>query len=350
MIPDELDQLTPAWFSEVLAADITAVEVLDAHSGTTGRARVRISTQADLPETLFVKLQPSSPEQREFLQMVGMGVAEARLYAQVGEDFPARLPRSYYSAYDEEDGSFVMVLEDLEASGCRFLAPEDDDVLDTASSLMDELAALHAPYWGQPLPWLRAPAGMRNNAQGAKTLENATATLQSALDQFAHDMPPVFRELGELYVDRFADISALYREGERTLVHGDTHIGNLFRDGSGRLGFFDWAVASKLPGMRDVAYFMTISFRSDLRRTDGEALVGRYLAGLADQGVTLDESTAMDQWRLLSVYAWMGCTSTAAMGSRWQPLELGLSSMRRATDAIADLDSLGLLRERLGAG
>ena len=77
--PTDVTDLTPEWFSHVLEADISGVEILDAHTGTTGRARVRLTTQASLPETLFVKLQPFLPEQREFVRMVGMGVAEARV-------------------------------------------------------------------------------------------------------------------------------------------------------------------------------------------------------------------------------------------------------------------------------
>ena len=39
-IPAVVEELEPAWFSEVLGMRVAGVEVLDAHSGTTGRARV----------------------------------------------------------------------------------------------------------------------------------------------------------------------------------------------------------------------------------------------------------------------------------------------------------------------
>lgn len=52
-------------------------------------------------------------------------------------------------------------------------------------------------------------------------------------------MPPVFRYLGDLYAARALDIVALFNDGERTLIHGDTHSGNLFVD-AGRTGFYDW--------------------------------------------------------------------------------------------------------------
>ena len=160
-------------------------------------------------------------------------------------------------------------------------------------------------------------------------------------------MPPAFSQLGELYVTRHADIVPLYGEGDRTLVHGDDHIGNLFVD-RGRTGFYDWAVATRLPGMRDVAYFLCNSLPTEVRRSEEAALLARYRAGLAERGVTLDDRTAHDQYRLFSVYSWISATTTAAMGSRWQPFEVGQSAMVRTTEAITDLDAIGLLTERLG--
>ena len=61
--------------------------------------------------------------------------------------------------------------------------------------------------------------------------------------------------MGELYATRSREVAALWNEGECTLIHGDDHIGNLFVDGD-RTGFYDWAVASRFPGMRDVSYFL----------------------------------------------------------------------------------------------
>jgi hypothetical protein len=147
-IPASPADLTADWFSELLGLPVTAVELLDAHSGTTGRARVGLTGHAELPSTVFVKLQPFSPEQRSFLRKVGMGVAEAKLYEAVGAELPVRIPHVWHAACDPADGSFVMALEDLAASGCRFPSPADDDMIDVATSLVDELAVLHATYRG----------------------------------------------------------------------------------------------------------------------------------------------------------------------------------------------------------
>jgi hypothetical protein len=347
-IPSSVDELTPSWFSGVLAAEVRGVEVVDAHSGTTGRALLQLESDGSVPERLFVKLQPFEASQREFLRMVGLGVAEARFYAAVGDGLPVRVPQVWHAEFDEADDSFVMVLEDLTASGCRFPRPDDDDVLEVARSLVDELALLHAAYWGQDLPWLgRHAVSSGGGAQAEQRMAGGARIVQSALDQFADDLPPAFRELGELYVARYRDIGALWNEGERTLIHGDDHIGNLFVDGT-RTGFYDWAVASRYPGMRDVAYFLCNSLPTDVRRAEQDALLARYRAALAQGGVTLDSGVADEQYRLFSVYSWISAATTYAMGSRWQPAEVGRRATERTTQAIVDLGVLDLLHERLG--
>jgi aminoglycoside phosphotransferase (APT) family kinase protein len=347
-IPASVEGLTPRWFSEALDVHVESVDVLDAHSGTTGRVRVGVKGDEALPGTLFVKLQPFIPEQREFVRMVGMGVAEAQLYAAVGDELPVRVPRVFSALYDNDDSSFVMVLEDLTSSGCRFPKPDDHDVLDVAVSLVDELAKLHSAYWGQELTWLgRHALSAGGGANQERRMAGGAALVQSALDQFAEEMPAEFRQLGEIYVTRYRDIGVLFNEGETTLIHGDSHIGNLFVD-DGRTGFYDWAVSSRSPGMRDVAYFLCNSLPTEVRRGEEVSLLARYRAGLADAGILVDDAVHHAQYRLFSIYSWVSAATTASMGSRWQPAEVGRRAMDRTTQAIVDLEVLDLLSERLG--
>lgn len=346
-IPASVDDVTPAWLSEALDADVSAVEVLDAHSGTTGRAKVRLTSSDDVPDTMFVKLRPFDDEQAEFLKLTGLGVAEAVFYAAVGDDLPVRSPRCFHADHREDDDAFVMVLEDLDAAGCRFASADDDDVLAVAESLVDELAVLHARFRGDELGWLGGHALTPGDSDVARErMAMGALIVQSAIDQFADDLPAEFRRLGDLYTSRTAEIGGLWNRGERTLIHGDDHIGNLFVD-DGRTGFYDWAVASRFPGMRDVAYFLCNSLPTEVRRVEQDALIDRYRAGLAAHGVDLDAGTAEEQYRLFSVYSWVAATTTYAMGSRWQPVKVARDATIRTTQAIADLDVLPLLNELL---
>ena len=344
-IPLSVADVTPAWLSEVLDVDVTGVEVLAAHSGTTGRARLRlISRGGDTgPESVFVKLAPFDERQRRFVDAVGLGIAEARFYRDVAATLAVRVPTVWHAALDGD--RYIMVLEDLTASGARFPRPDDPALDHLIGALVDELARLHAPTWGSPtllegpLAFVGAGARLAFGAGGG--------FIGKAVERFAPDMPPMFARRGALYGERAPEIAALWELEPRTLAHGDPHLGNLFVDGE-RPGFFDWAMVMPRAGMWDVAYVLCGSVPRGLRRAHEREWIRRYCAALARGGVVLDEAAAWDQYRLFAVYAWVSATSTAGVGERFQRAEVALGGMARATAAIEDLDVLEILEARLG--
>jgi hypothetical protein len=347
VLPLEVADLTAPWLSEALGADVDSVEVLDHHSGTTGRAHVALRGAPGVPPTVFVKLAPFDERQREFVASVGMGVSEARFYRDLATEVPVRVPRVWFAA---EDGDrYVMVLEDLVATGCRFPSPKDDDIAFRARDIVEQMAALHACYWESSrfdgdgdLAWL-APRGTGDAGGGTKFVGMAVEALGDRLDASFH-------RIADIYLARAHDIVQLWNSGPRTLVHGDPHLGNLFVDvdGGDRTGFLDWAMVGRSPGMRDVAYVLCNSIPAEVRARDERGWIERYCALLAEHGVTLDPGAAWEQYRLFAVYSWVSAASTAGMGSKWQPLHIGLGGTRRATAACEQLGCVELLESLLG--
>lgn len=358
-VPVDVSDLTAAWFTEVLSAhasglEVGRVDVVDAHSGTTGRVAVSLTYRdgdARVPERLFVKLAPFDERQRAFIRRVGIGAAEARLYARLGNELPLRIPRVWHADVDDA-GNYVCVLEDVVASGCRLPRPRDADIADVACSTVEELAGLHGAYWESDrftseLTWVPTRAGFGAAQRDAqpKATQAAGSFVVRALELFGAHMPDVFRAVGTIYVDNTAAVLDWWDEGERTLIHGDPHMGNMFVDGS-RAGFFDWAMFSRSPGMRDIAYFCCNSIPTDTRRAIERDLLATYRDRLAQDGVVLDPAAVEEQYRLFSVYSWVSAVSTAAMGARWQPERLAHGAMQRTTQALADLDVPELLSRR----
>ena len=347
MLPVDVEELTPAWFSSVLGHDVTSVEVLERSSGTTGRARVALTGDAALPATVFVKLPPFDERQRKFVTSVGMGVAEARFYRDLAGEVPVRVPRTWFADTDEGDG-YVMLLEDLVASGCRFPNPADPDIETRALDIVEQLAGLHARFWESPrfedggdLTWL-ARRGTGGGDGGAPFIRMAVESLGDRL-------PEPFHRLADLYIARNRDIGRLWNSGPRTFVHGDPHLGNLFVDTNAhdRTGFLDWAVIGRSPGLRDVAYVLCNSIPAEVRNANERAWLERYCALLAESGIELTADKAWEQYRLFAVYSWVSAASTAGMGSKWQPLEIGLAGTQRATAACTALGCVELLEELL---
>jgi len=346
VLPLDVTDLTPAWFSSILGLDVEGVQILDQSSGTTGRARVELSGEPGVPASAFVKLAPFDERQRKFVTAVGMGVAEARFYRDIAPEIPVRIPKVWFA--DTTDESYVMVLEDLVAAGCRFPHPKDADIAFRARDIVEQLAALHAPFWESPrfeaggdLAWL-ADKGTGGAGGGA-------TFVQMAVDTLGDRLPAEFHRLADLYLARNDDIAELWNSGPRTFVHGDPHMGNLYVDtASNGTGFLDWAVIGRSPGLRDVAYVMCNSVPAEVRAADERALLARYCELLGEGGVDLDPDTAWEQYRLFAVYSWVSAAATAGMGSKWQPLHIGLDGTFRATEACDQLGCVELLEQLLG--
>jgi hypothetical protein len=345
--PETVDDLTAAWFTEVLGRDVAEATVVDRSSGTTGRAVVALRGAAGLPETVFVKLPPFHARQRDLVDRTGMGVAEARFYRDLAGEVPVRVPGVWFA--DTDGAGYVMVLEDLAASGCTFPRPDDPDIEARAADIVAELSRLHARYWetarfapGSDLEWLVA-RGTRGGGGGQSFVHRAVQELGAEMDD-------TFHRIAELYLAHAEEIVAMWRSGPRTLVHGDDHLGNLFVDttAGGRTGFLDWAVVCAGPGIRDVSYVLCNSVPVEVRERIERNLVDDYCARLASAGVAYDPTVAWDEHRVHAVYSWVAAATTAGMGSKWQPIHIGMAATRRATAACAHLDSIGIVEERIG--
>jgi hypothetical protein len=347
VLPLEVDDLDADWFTTALGRDVHHAEVLDRSSGTTGRARVALAGAPDIPATVFVKLAPFDERQRQFVTSVGMGVTEARFYRDLAHEIPVRVPQVWFS--DTDGDRYAMVLEDLVAGGCRFPHPKDDDIAWRARDIVEQLAALHGHFWESTrfdedgdLAWLAA--------KGTGAAGGGATFVQMAVDNVGSQLPEEFHRLADIYLARHDDIVELWNSGPRTFVHGDPHMGNLFVDtvGGNRTGFLDWAVIGRSPGLRDVAYVLCNSIPAAVRATDERALVEHYCELLGARGIDLDADVAWEQYRLFAVYSWVSATSTAGMGSKWQPLHIGLGGTKRATAACTELGCVDLLERVLG--
>ena len=157
----------------------------------------------------------------------------------------------------------------------------------------------------------------------------------------------MFTDLCRLYIDHDDAIVELWDEGEQTLIHGDTHSGNQFVDGD-QVGLYDWAVISRAPGIRDVSIYLGNSVPTEVRRAEQDAWLRAYRDVLVDEGVDAAAADVLwDRYRRGVLYAWVAATTTASMGSRWQPIEIGMMGMERATQACADVGTVEAFRDVL---
>jgi aminoglycoside phosphotransferase (APT) family kinase protein len=132
-----------------------------------------------------------------------------------------------------------------------------------------------------------------------------------------------------------------------TLIHGDSHIGNLYFIGE-RVGFFDWQVVQRGPGLRDLSYFLITSLPVEIRREHERAILGEYLAALRDAGGPAPASDrAWEQHRLHAFHAFVAAAVTAA-ARELQPDPVARAGLARACAALTDLESLRALERLAG--
>jgi aminoglycoside phosphotransferase (APT) family kinase protein len=347
-LPGDPSDLTPAWLSEVLGTEVVGVEVLDHAFATNQRARIGLAyARPDAgPASLFAKLAPLDPAHREMIGALGMAAREAQFYADVAPSAAAqvRVPRAHFAA-TADDGSFVILLEDLSVLGCRFSNGEWGVSADAAAGALEDLARFHGRFADPAArdavaPWLAAPSTRRSDA---------TAQIMChVLDQHGDELTPAYAAVGELYVEHHAAMDDLWNAGSPTYVHGDPHIGNVFLDGE-RVGFLDWGLSRVATPLRDVSYFLTMTVDPDERRRAERDLWRVYLDALRASGGP--DIGFADAWAAHRVHASYTVVATfLAFMPSYQTADgrvLGRALRTRAEQALDDLDVVDALRAAL---
>jgi len=357
--PVTLAELTPAWLERALGGrfpgiEVEGFEVLEGHSGTTSRARLALryrgqsSAAIAPPERLFLKLTPPQLAHRIFLVTTGIGRCEVRFYSGLSGQVPVRVPEIYAAESIGDGRYFALLLEDLTGDDVRFSQVGDRLGLDDAQRVVASLAALHAAFWQSPrfdgdLAWVPCLENRRRQMPWERFVTSQMIGLTRR--RFGAEFDGGVEDVAALCAGNRDGLEQLWSMGDRTLIHGDCHVGNLFFEPDG-VGFLDWQVCARAPGMRDVSYFLCNSFPSELRAQHERELIEGYLGELRRLGVAapgFDE--AWSQHRLFALYTWIAAAFTAAAGGALQPPEIGLAGLRRATRAVDELDSVAHVRE-----
>lgn len=343
------EQLTATLSSAHPGVSVRATRAVDAHGGTTDRARIAVEYERPgdgptPPPSVFVKASPAGAASRVFVNLMQLAANEVRFYREIAASVPVPVPRSWRAERRAATGAFVLVLEDLAARGARFTDVSDRADLATARTVVTALGRLHAAFWAsarfeRELAWLRTP-GPRPGLRLERCLCRSLAGRGVA--RFPDVIPEQIRASAGRLVAARDHLERAWADGPMTLLHGDCHVGNMyFVDGG--VGLLDWQVAQRGQGMRDVSYFLVNSVPTDTRRRHERELIELWRSVLDDRGVRPPSfETAWRQHRLHAIYTWIGTTVTAAV-PRLQPAPIARAGLSRACRALVDLGSLDAL-------
>ncbi|MFL6606408.1 MAG: phosphotransferase [Steroidobacteraceae bacterium] len=351
-LPVKLEQVTSAWLTEALrvhypGVHVTEGRVEDVIYGTSTKIRVRCEynregREAALPATVIVKggFEPHSPSMKE------MYANEARFYRDVQPFVSIHSPRCYYAGIDPGSHQSIVVMEDLTAKGVEFLHAQRPQRYSEVARRLTDMARYHAQTWNSPelkpggrFDWI----GSRFSGWSLEYQERyfvpdvwqqyVSSPRGAAVSQRLHDRAAIRRAL-----QRIGEIEATEPV---CLIHGDTHLGNLYIESDGTPGFFDAQVA-RAPWHLEVSYHLTCALDIPDREAWEQALLVHYLEALQANGI---EAPSYES-------AWLSYRRSLAYGyfiflineTRFQTEAVNTACAARFGAAMLDHGTLDLLR------
>jgi hypothetical protein len=293
MIANEVADLTPVWFTNVLreggtiAADaaVTAVDAEPIGTGQVGlvvRARLQYEGREG-PASLVVKLPSPDAGSRQMATAMGLYEGEVRFYTEVAPRLGPEVPKMHWGGVDG-DGRFTLVLADLSDSsevgdmvaGCQ---------AEHAALAIGALARLQAPVWDDPQlpsrPWLDP---MRTDMMFA-AVEPAVGLF---LERFADRLAPEHVALVAELAPRAAGYRARVWRPPYVVAHSDYRLDNMLfggRAGAPPISVVDWQGARLGPPLLDAAVFLASCIDTDQRRELERDLLRSYHEDLRAAGV-----------------------------------------------------------------
>jgi aminoglycoside phosphotransferase (APT) family kinase protein len=153
-------------------------------------------------------------------------------------------------------------------------------------------------------------------------------------------------EGGRFVIENYPAAVRLIDDGHHTVLHGDSHPGNIFFR-NGKAGLLDWQVVKRGHPTRDIAYSLITGITTEERRANQRELLEVYRAALAaGGGPELDRDDLWDRYRQAAVQPFLAALTTAGLGGM-QSEEIAFEGLRRAVDALTDLDTVALLQKSL---
>jgi aminoglycoside phosphotransferase (APT) family kinase protein len=346
-VPVRTRDLTPSWLEQTLGVPpgtVRGLRIFDVHHGTASRARIEVDAPDDatVPRRLFVKFTPRALQQQLLMNVMDLGRREVLFYDAVATGVPVRVPRCYAAQLTPDGRRNVLVFEDL-SGRARFRDLREPCTADEAATVVDGLADLHAAYWQSP----RFDADLQLLAARTPEADYLAAVIvrrmvEKPKDEVLAMLPPETHRASRLLYEHREAVDTFWAREPRTLAHGDPHLGNLYFEGE-RPGYLDWQAVTAGPGVRDLAYFLTVSVDIPALRAAERDLVRRYGERLAAGGVPVDHNALWTRYRAAITEIYVAAVVTAGTAERMQPRAVTRVGVERVVEAVNEHDSFAVL-------
>ncbi|TAL03303.1 MAG: hypothetical protein EPO08_04485 [Rhodospirillaceae bacterium] len=342
----DADWLTAALRTRAPGVTVRNFEIVDMMRGTCTKIRLRLDMdeagkRAGIPETVILK-GGFEPHSREMHEMHG---TEVRGYRDVYSVFKLPTPVCYFADHDPQRQQGIIIMEDMVARGVTFCSALKPQTHDQVARRLAVLARHHAQTWDSPdlVPgrkwaWVNDVAVNTRHHFGQYLVPEEW---QRFVDS------PRGAAASVRYHDRHWMADALDRlvtfSGQRphVIVHGDTHLGNLYIYPDDSPGFLD-SLPGRGPAIEEISYHIVCALDlADRPRWEG-ALLRHYLDELERNGVTppsFDDALYQYGLFLARGYIVFLCNE-----SFYQVEAINTAYTARFSAAMLDHDTIGLLK------
>ncbi len=361
-IPQSPDQLTPSWLTEALQADGSlrsagAVSSFDAETvgegvgfiGLLARLHLQYSGQADgAPSTIIAKFPAQTEGGLAIGKLYGMYEREVRFYAEIGDRVGLRTPHCYYSAMDIDRDRYLLLLEDMAASGRvgdQVAGCSEDEAL----LAVTELAKLHATWWDSPklqeITWPPRGSDLVRLSMQALYPQASKALMEQSGDRMPAEIARALPTLGQRVLAAIPELEAR----PETIIHGDYRLDNLFfgnAEAPYELAVFDWQAPSRTNGSYDLAFFVSGCMLPERRRACEGRLIRGYYDVLVERGVRdYPFQELMDDYRrsLAAALAIMTVSGTTLEQTNERAVKLWEGILDGLVTSVTDHNALDLL-------
>ncbi|KAI0006561.1 aminoglycoside phosphotransferase [Xylariaceae sp. FL0662B] len=305
-------EVTPQWLESKLGHNIKSVSLTRTIFGTGSKLFFSIeyadevTDPASRPTHICVKgvFDPVMVESQPWT--LSLVQREAEFFAKIAPEIRNMgYPKGWWGGTSDKQG--IAIMSDLIYEGCTFPSEAASYPLEKALEGAAQIAGLHAQFWGmsqEDYPWIS------NDYDAAMTfiVEPWDRVVREPgrpkLPEHLMDGARVKRAQAKYYARRNPKF--------RTLLHGDTHLGNVYFTAEGHTRFLDWSAFHFASCFHDLVYFMSTMLTVEDRRAHEMEVLDHYLATLHRLGgPKLDRSDEqlMIEYKLsfLTNIIWLVC-------------------------------------------